>query len=168
MPDQTLDTYQRKWIFNHQSLPVDEALKKQIKPLNSMNSMMIWNDWISRHSPDSQRISTQEWPGRKNTWSLEGNWISQWESDETELPFDIAQFIAWQDSQTIYFCYEKYNVIETTWQVFKQCWKNFLFYDDGPILVNLHQPEVLMFHSNGKVRLGKRPMTESKKLSPVE
>jgi hypothetical protein len=168
MPDQTLDTYQRKWIFNHQSLPVDEALKAQIKPLNSVNSMMIWNELISRHSPDSQRISSQEWPGRKNSWQQEAQWINQWESDASDLPLDIELFISWPESDTIYFCYEKYNVIETNWYVFKQCWKNFLFYDDGPILVNPKRQEVLMFHTNGKIRLGKRPQTESKKATPVD
>lgn len=53
--------------------------------------------------------------------------MAEWESDEPELPEALAAHLAWQDDVTVYFCYEKYNVLETKWSVFKRHWKNFLF-----------------------------------------
>ncbi|MBT0323425.1 DUF2947 family protein, partial [Vibrio campbellii] len=54
------------------------------------------------------------------------------------------------------FCYEKYNVIETKWSTFKKHWKNFLFYDDGPILIGRRRAQALWFDSKGNVKLGER------------
>ncbi|WP_245868900.1 DUF2947 family protein, partial [Vibrio fujianensis] len=60
------------------------------------------------------------------------------------------------DDVTVYFCYEKYNVIETKWSLFKRHWKNFLFYDDGPILLGRRRTEALWFHTDGTAKLGQR------------
>lgn len=82
--------------------------------------------------------------------------MAQWESDDSALPDVILQYLDWQDDVTIYFCYEKYNVIETKWSVFKRHWKNFLFYDDGPFLLARRRKQVLWFGNDGAVKLGER------------
>jgi hypothetical protein len=45
-------------------------------------------------------------------------------------------------------------VIETTWDVFKRTWKNFLFMDDGPLLIGKKRDQVVQFMSNGTYRIG--------------
>ena len=40
---------------------------------------------------------------------------------------------------------------------FKKYWKNFLFYDDKPLLLGRRKQEVAMFEQSGSVKLGKRP-----------
>ena len=82
--------------------------------------------------------------------------MAHWEADEPEMPEEILNFIDWQDDVTVYFCYEKYNVLETKWAVFKKHWKNFLFYDDGPILLGRRRSEALWFATNGTVIIGNR------------
>ena len=72
------------------------------------------------------------------------------------MPQEILDFIDWQDDVTVYFCYEKYNVLETKWSVFKKHWKNFLFYDDGPILLGRRRSQALWFATNGTVKIGNR------------
>ena len=119
----TLDEYQRKWIFTHQSMPVPEQDLEQIKPMKQARAAQLWKENISTQSPDAERV---------------------------------AEFIDWQDDVTVYFCYEKYNVIETKWSIFKKHWKNFLFYDDGPILIGRRRKESLWFDSDDKVKLGYR------------
>ncbi len=81
---------------------------------------------------------------------------AQLEEDELGLPEEVLEHIDWQDDVTVYFCYEKYNVIETKWLIFKNNWKNFLFYDDGPILLARRRKQALWFNSEGKVKLGNR------------
>jgi hypothetical protein len=82
--------------------------------------------------------------------------MKEWEGDDNDMPADILQHIDWQDDVTVYFCYEKYNIIETKWSVFKQTWKNFLFYDDGPILLGRRRKQALWFSSDGMVKLGEK------------
>ncbi|WP_413284529.1 DUF2947 domain-containing protein [Vibrio sp. MA40-2] len=148
--------YHRKWIFTHHSMPVDESLHSLIKPMTAERSAQFWKENLSAQSPDSERFSNQDWPTKTNSWFNVVDWMSEWESDDNALPEEILQHIDWQDDVTVYFCYEKYNVIETKWFVFKQNWKNFLFYDDGPILLARRRKQALWFASDGSVKLGEK------------
>lgn len=151
-----LDNYPRKWIFTHSSMPLPAEMLEQIKPMTAQKSSQFWRDNISATSPDAERFASDDWPQKVNNWQKEINWMAEWESDEPDLPPAIAEHIDWQDDVTVYFCYEKYNVIETKWNVFKQHWKNFLFYDDGPILIGRRRKQALWFHDNGSVKIGVR------------
>ncbi len=151
-----LDEYQRKWIFTHQSLPVPEADLLQIKPLTQQRAGHLWIENISKQSPDAERLSSSDWASNVSNWQDEVNWSEAWEADEPELPQAVLEHIDWQDDVTVYFCYEKYNIIETKWSIFKKHWKNFLFFDDGPILIGRRRSEALWFNTNGTVKLGQR------------
>jgi len=156
MSYQTLDQYQRKWIFTHQSMPVPEQELEAIKPMTQARSAQLWQENISAQSPDADRLSSSDWPMKASNWKETVDWMAAWESDDLALPQQVTDFIDWQDDVTVYFCYEKYNVIETKWSVFKKYWKNFLFYDDGPILIGRRRSEALWFDSEGNVKLGLR------------
>ncbi|MGD8109166.1 DUF2947 domain-containing protein [Vibrio sp. TRT 21S02] len=151
-----LDEYQRKWIFTHQSMPVPDADLSSIKPMSQARAAQLWKENISAQSPDAERMSSSDWPMKASNWSETVDWMDAWESDDDTLPESISAHIDWQDDVTVYFCYEKYNVIETKWSVFKKHWKNFLFYDDGPILIGRRRTQALWFDSNGQVKLGNR------------
>ncbi|MDC0610717.1 DUF2947 domain-containing protein [Vibrio sp.] len=152
----SLSEYARKWIFNHSSMPVPEDIQAQIKPMSQARSAQFWKENISSTSPDSERLASDDWPMKAQNWSSEIDWMPQWESDDESLPFEILELIDWQDDVTVYFCYEKYNIIETKWSVFRQYWKNFLFYDDGPILLGRRRNQALWFKESGKVKLGSK------------
>ncbi|WED28030.1 DUF2947 domain-containing protein [Vibrio sp. DW001] len=151
-----LDEYSRKWIFTHQSMPIEEKYFPLIKPMTQARSAQFWKENISNQSPDAERFSNQDWPSKTNSWFNEVNWMEEWESDDAALPADVLEHIDWQDDVTVYFCYEKYNIVETKWSVFKENWKNFLFYDDGPILLGRRRKEALWFASDGSVKLGEK------------
>lgn len=153
----SLDDYPRKWIFTHQSMPIPEADKAQIKPMTQAKSAEFWRDNISKQSPDAERMSSQDWPTNDANWLESIDWMDCWESDDEALPEGVLSHIDWQDDVTVYFCYEKYNVVQTTWAVFRRHWKNFLFFDDGPMLIGRRRKQALWFQTNGQVRLGSRP-----------
>ncbi|MFY2508437.1 DUF2947 domain-containing protein [Vibrio pectenicida] len=152
----TLDEYQRKWIFTHHSMPVAEHDLELIKPMTQARSSQFWKENISTHSPDADRLSSTDWPMKTSNWKESLDWMVSWESDDEALPPGVDEFLSWQDDVTVYFCYEKYNIVETKWSIFKRYWKNFLFYDDGPILIARRRKEALWFDSKGNVRLGYR------------
>ncbi len=135
-------------------LPAEDLEK--IKPMTQARASQFWKENVSPQSPDAERLSSQDWPSKASNWNEEISWMANWEADEPEMPEEILNFIDWQDDVTVYFCYEKYNVLETKWSVFKKHWKNFLFYDDGPILLGRRRSEALWFATNGTVKIGNR------------
>lgn len=147
------DQYKRKWIFTHQSMPVSAEDRAEIKPMTESRSGQLWQEFISRESPTADHFGNREWPSLDDTWIERINWQQAWD-DESDLPQEFLDFFSWEDNVTVYFCYEKTNVIETRWGVFKKYWKNFLFYDDKPILLGRRKQQVAMFEQNGDVKLG--------------
>jgi hypothetical protein len=157
----SMDLYPKKWIFTHPSMPVPEGDLAQIKPMTPLRSAQFWKDNISAQSPDSDRFGSDDWAHNKKNWVSDVRWMSEWESDDSDLPPEVLAHIDWQDDVTVYFCYEKYHVIETKWSLFKRHWKNFLFYDDGPILIGRRREQALWFNSTGQVKLGRRPIASA-------
>ncbi|MCK6261814.1 DUF2947 domain-containing protein [Vibrio sp. ZSDE26] len=151
-----LDQYQRKWIFTHQSMPLPPEDLEKIKPMDAARASQLWKENISPLSPDADRFSSQDWPRKESNWTLEIDWMANWEDDDQGMPEELLEQLDWQDDVTVYFCYEKYNILETKWSVFKKHWKNFLFYDDGPILLGRRRKEALWFSSKGTVKFGTR------------
>ncbi|GGI67793.1 DUF2947 domain-containing protein [Shewanella gelidii] len=151
-----LAQYKRKWIFNHKDLPVSDEDKSQIFPLTEKASMQIWNQWISNKCSRPDQFSKGDWAAKGNTWQQTDHWQSAWDSEDPALPTVIAEFIQWQPQAKVYFCYDKYQVIETTWQVFERNWKCFLFFDDGPLLIAPKQKQAAWFDQKGQYQVGTR------------
>ena len=151
-----LESYSRKWIFTHASMPVAESDLALIKPLTQARSAQIWGEHVSRQSPDADHFEKGDWAHDDKIWSQAADWQAAWDSDEPELPEEMLAFLDWEDNTTVFFCYEKYNVIETKWGVFKRNWKNFLFFDDGPMLLGRKKPQVAWFSSKGTFKLASR------------
>ncbi|MEJ2763037.1 DUF2947 domain-containing protein [Photobacterium sp. MCCC 1A19761] len=152
-----LDSYSRKWIFTHASMPVAAEDLSQIKPLTQARSAELWREHISKQSPDADHFGKGDWPSDSSLWSEALDWQADWDGDEPDLPAAIAEFIDWEDNTTVFFCYEKYNVIETKWGVFKRNWKNFLFFDDGPLLIGRKKTQAVWFSSKGTFQCAHRP-----------
>ncbi|RXJ74090.1 hypothetical protein CS022_05500 [Veronia nyctiphanis] len=150
------DEYKRKWIFTHQSMPVEEADKEAIKPMSTQRSSQLWTEFVSRKSPTVDHFGAEDWANKDATWKEEVNWMIAWE-DEADLPPEFIEHFQWEDNIVVYFCYDKTNIIETRWAMFKKYWKNFLFYDDKPLLLGRRKQEVAMFEQSGEVKVGKRP-----------
>ncbi len=151
-----LEQYTRKWIFNHKDLPVTDDDKSQIKPLVQKSSMEVWNKWISNKSSRSEQFSKGEWAAKGDAWIETDHWQSAWDSESPELPELISNHIDWSDDTLIYFCYEKYQIIETRWDIFVRNWKCFLFFDDGPLLISPKKKQALFFHQTGQYQIGYR------------
>ncbi|MDX1300963.1 DUF2947 domain-containing protein [Photobacterium sp.] len=151
-----LEQYSRRWIFTHASMPVAADDLEQIKPFTQARSSQIWCEHISSQSPDADHFEKGDWAHVDKIWSESIDWQNAWDSDDIDLPPELLEFINWEDNTTVFFCYEKYNVIETKWGVFKRNWKNFLFFDDGPILIGRKKKQALWFNSNGTFKCGHR------------
>ncbi|ABI71007.1 MULTISPECIES: DUF2947 domain-containing protein [Shewanella] len=150
------DLYKRKWIFNHKDLPVSDDDKALIKPLTDKSAMEVWDKWISNKSSRAELFEKGDWPIKQDAWAATEHWQSAWDSNDNAMPEAIIAHIQWPDDAVVYFCYEKYQIVETRWDVFVRNWKCFLFFDDGPILISPKHKQALMFLQNGQYKLGVR------------
>ena len=152
-----INEYRYLWFYQHKDMPVPEEDLVQIKPLSAIRASEIWTLNISKDSLDASALAQDDWANKADTWLEKGFWQGAWDSDAEALPELLAEFIQWEGNSIVYFCYAGEHVIETTWDVFSRHWKNFLFLDDGPILIGKKRKEAVQFQQNGSFAVGKRP-----------
>ena len=152
-----LEQLKNAWIFKHKSLPISETNIAKIKPMAKDRANVLWDTFISRQVDHPDFFKKGDWPFDKSNWQEQGKWEGVWDSNEDNLPELINTHIVWDNNTVVYYCSNRDNVIETTWSVFKSCWKNFLFMDDGPILIGKKRSQVIQFNSNGYFKTGEKP-----------
>ncbi len=151
-----IEQYKKAWIFRHKDLPVSDEDLLQIKPLTEARAEQVWSQQISKHCNHPGLFGADDWVNKNQTWLETDNWQQIWESDDNALPARLAEFLQWDDQTVVWFCYNSEHVIETRWDVFCRHWKNFLFFDDGPLLIGRKRKQVAQFHQTGNYRIGNR------------
>ncbi len=157
MAPQSLEQYRKAWIFRHKDMPVDEENLLRITPLGEARSLQLWQQHVSNQSQHPEHFEGDDWPAKESCWHEQGEWQELWESDEPDLPQSILQALDWAENTVVYFCYDSRDIVETKWDVFRKHWKNFLFFDDGPLLLGKKRKQVVQFHQDGSFSLGNRP-----------
>jgi hypothetical protein len=152
-----LEQLKNAWIFKHKSLPISEKDLSKIKPMIKDRANVLWDTFISRQVDHPDFFKKGDWPFDQSNWQDQGKWEGIWDSNEENLPELITVSILWDNNTVVYYCSNRENVIETTWAVFKRCWKNFLFMDDGCILIGKKRKESVQFNSNGSFKVGIKP-----------
>lgn len=152
-----LEDFDRAWIFRHKDLPLAEDVKAAIKPYTEAVSNQLWNQYISQQSGHSSQFASSDWPVKGGVWSDKGDWQKAWDSETNELPSIILEHLDWDDNTNVLFFYDSDRVVETSWKVFKQSWKNFLFFDDGPILLGKKRKQAVQFLQDGSFTVGALP-----------
>ncbi|WP_430463033.1 DUF2947 family protein [Thalassolituus sp. LLYu03] len=142
-------------------MPVPTDDLADIRPLADADAQQFWRQHISKEATHATHFMNDDWPARNGVWTDQGEWQVCWESESAELPELIAAHLSWEDNTIVYFCHTSSHVLQTSWRTFKKHWKNFLFYDDEPILIGKKRQQVVRFHSDGTFELGIRP-AESK------
>jgi hypothetical protein len=149
-----LEQLKNAWVFRHKSLPISAKDSTKIKPMSAARANVLWDNFISRRVDHPDFFAQGDWPFDPQIWLGQDNWESVWDSEAAALPELFDEHINWDGNTVIYFCSDRHNVIETTWGVFQRCWKNFLFMDDGPLLLGKKRKEVVQFLSNGTFKIG--------------
>lgn len=152
-----LDDFDRAWIFRHKDLPLTDEEKKALKPYTEAVSNQLWNQYISQQAGHPSQFTQGDWLLSPAAREESGRWQEAWDSDESGLPSQVLETLDWDNNTNVLFFYDSDRVVETTWKVFKQSWKNFLFFDDGPILLGKKRAQVVQFLQDGSFVLGSRP-----------
>lgn len=149
-----LDQYKKAWVFRHKDLPVNDADLAKIKPMSETRAAALWTAFVSKQSDHPEFFHKGDWANSGKTWLETDNWQKAWEDESPDLPEFISNHFDWDPNTVVYFCYERTHVLETTWDVFKRNWKNFLFMDDGPLLIGKKRKQVAQFLQNGNAKIG--------------
>ncbi|WP_406802720.1 DUF2947 domain-containing protein [Alkalimarinus alittae] len=152
-----LSEYRNAWVFRHQDMPVSAEDLAQIKPLSESSAYQLWRQRISKEADLPTEWESGDWAANENAWQHKEIWQKAWDSSSPDLPELITEHIDWADNVTVFFCYESSKIIETSWAVFKRNWKNFLFFDDGPILIARKKKQAVQFFQNGAFAVGEMP-----------
>tara|TARA_R110000744_G_scaffold244548_2_gene361393 strand:+ start:97 stop:573 length:477 start_codon:yes stop_codon:yes gene_type:complete len=153
----SIDELKNAWIFKHKSLLISASDSAKIKPMVSNRAKTLWDGAISKQVDHPDFFKKGDWPENTTSWTDNGKWQSLWESEESSLPEMILTHLKWDNNTVVYYCSARSNVIETTWAVFQRCWKNFLFMDDGAILIAKKRNEAVQFLSTGYFKIGQKP-----------
>ena len=149
-----LDDIKHAWVFRFKNLPISEQDFKSIKAMSPARSSALWTQFISKQVDHPDFFKEGDWPFNDASWTDKAMWEKAWEGENPDLPELITDHLDWQNNTTVYYCNSKKQVLETTWAVFKRCWKNFLMMDDGPILIGKKRSEVVQFLSDGTFKIG--------------
>ncbi len=149
-----LSEHKKAWIFKRSDLPICEQDIQAIKPMTEARATVLWKELISKQVDHPDFFRKGDWAFSVDTWSAQGNWEEVWDSEQANMPEELLAHFNWQDNTVVYYCNDQQSIIETTWSVFKRCWKNFLFMDDGALLIAKKRNEVAQFMANGTYRYG--------------
>ena len=152
-----LEEFEKSWIFKRSDIPVSEQDWAQIKPMTAQRATTLWCTAISKQADHPDFFKKGDWPFDLNSWQQQGEWQSQWDSDDPALPEGLAEQLGWEHDTLVYYCNSQTKIIETRWEVFQRCWKNFLFMDDGALLIAKRRKQAVQFFSNGSFQIGTRP-----------
>ena len=150
-----MNKYEGNWFFYDKAVPVNEQDIKLIKPLTKQYSIFLWSKYISQKNRHLMLLEKNEWPNLLKI--QEYNWAEDWNERNynglSEYLINKASFI---DDDLIYFFWMKETGVETTWAIFLKYWINFLFEDEGPILISPEKDDAFSFGPSGTVLIGKR------------
>lgn len=154
MPYQPLDGFAKAWIFKRSDPFIQPEDLAHIKPFSELRANQVWRDYISQERTHPDHLNQKDWSQDPDAIGLNLDWQPRWESDDEPLPDEVlAHLENWQDDNIIYFCYHQDDVIETSYGVFKRSWKNFLFFDNGPLLLGKKKKQAVQFFSDGTCTL---------------
>jgi hypothetical protein len=153
----SLDEYKKAWVFRHKEMPISHDDIKRIKPMTTERAAVLWSTMVSRIHDHPDFFDTTDWCGLEENFSDDVNWQDAWESAENSLPDEIVEHLGWEANTTVYFCMARDNIIETTFDVFKRHWHNFMFLADGSLLIGKKRTTVVQFLETGNAKLGEKP-----------
>jgi len=146
------------WSWCFEEPPVSKEDLAQIFPLSKEYCAELWNHYISDKVSCLPLAYTEREHWFWNLKYLDYNYIDDFNNDITTNFIDLLHnnFLCSKDDMVIYFV-NKFDAIETTFDVFLRNWMNFLYEDEHPILFCVSTGFAIMFSPDGGVYGGKRP-----------
>ncbi len=132
-------------FFTDEEIPIPENDLVQIKPLSELSSTDFWQQNISTNNSHPMRLGNSDWFANLRLASL-CQWQDDWnKNDFARITKLLRNKVNWENNTIVHMCWHRSTVIETNWQTFTRYWINFLFEDEGPILIAKDKSELFTF-----------------------
>ncbi len=96
----------------------------------------LWQQYVSTANRHFMLLDEDEWPGqlvKKENYLY--NWLQDWNDDQLDTFTKILLGKDIPGDSPVYFFWMKEHGAKTTWHVFASNWINFLYEDEGCIVV---------------------------------
>ena len=147
----------RDWNFFHTKAPVPEAVLPLIRPLTEDYARTLWRTYVSTAGRHTMLLPDGDWPAQLFGSGTRVPWHDDWNAGRTERIADVLrQHLPWPADTLIYFFWSEEDAVAAPWRVFLGHWINFLFHDEGPILLSPRFPQAVVFGPTGDLYIGTR------------
>ncbi|QYJ72308.1 DUF2947 domain-containing protein [Shewanella sp. FJAT-51649] len=146
-------------FYNDPEMPQTDLNKINI--LSKESTSEKWTEYVSVAHRHFMEMEEEEWPSKivagNNAWYY---WLEDWNKNNLN-PFTFRLLgLGIPINSALYVFWMKEVGIRTEWGVFCNNWVNFLYEDEGCILV-LPEHELALVLTNGSAWLGKRSIAKT-------
>lgn len=146
--------FEGSWIFYIDDVRVQDEELEEIKPLTDNYSSFLWKKYISEKSVHIMLMKEDEYLLKpKSIYNFNKDWNSRKYQDLAAALYEALDFDC---KDTIYFFWNCNWGVEISWEFFLKHWINFLFEDEGPIIINPCSYNCVLFSPQGEVIIAKR------------
>ena len=129
---------------------ISKTDKKHIRVLEEESCVSLWKSLVSNESRHFMLLNDTEWPSLiVNKNDVFYHWLDDWNINKSENFKQELLKLPISKNEIIYYFWMQEIGIKTTWSVFCDNWINFLYEDEGCVLVCLENKTSLIF-SNGR------------------
>ncbi len=129
---------------------------EQVQILDGSSCSEAWASFVSAVSGHFMQMRDDEWPSilvhEQDRWYC---WANEWNEDSYTGFKSRLRRVGILGESELYVFWSKGIGVQTKWSVFCKTWPNFLYEDEGCILVLPDQPVAIVL-SNGQAWIGKR------------
>ena len=147
-----MNDFAGNWFFYQDEIMIPQNHIARIKPLSKKYSNFLWKQYVSKTGEHLMTIENHE-----VLLELQEvyNFIDDWnQNNYSNLREELQKHLNYDYNDQIFFFWGCGTSVETTWEIFLRHWINFLFEDEGPILINPRSKKVIIFGSTGSVLIG--------------
>ena len=141
----------------HDDPPIADADKLAINVLDEPEASSRWDRLVSARNRHLMLLDQAEWPAQLVGGSpIFYLWHDDWNDDNTEPFCDELRSLEINLTQNVTVFWMRELAVESSWEVFTRNWINFLYEDEGCIVVPSRSQTCVIF-SNGRSWVGQRP-----------
>ena len=150
-----MENYNKNWYFYDEEIRVSSEDIKNIKPLSVGYSGLLWQQYISNSNRHFMLLNSDDKLTLLEKQNY--NWLDDWNNGTYDnFKNYLSRNLPYNQGDTIIVFWSKESAVETNWSIFIKHWANFLFEDEGVVLINTTNEKVLVFCSDGVLLKGKR------------
>lgn len=150
-----MSDYSRSWYFYDDDIRVPDEDITKIQPLSIYFSELLWEEYISNRNCHFSLLDSQDKLSLLEKQDY--NWLDDWNNGTYDnFTKYLNRSLPFNQEDTIIVFWSKESAVETNWSIFIKHWANFFFDDEGIVLINTSNENVLVFCSDGNLLKGKR------------